>query len=556
MTSDGKVAAPVLETDLLIVGSGAGGMTAALTAALSGLETLVVEKAGVYGGSTALSGGGVWVPNNPTLEKEGISDSTEDVVTYLREITEGRVPLANLQAYAHHGPQMLRFLMDRCPNLRFSWCPGYSDYHPERPGGRAEGRSIECLPFDLRRLGGLAATQRRAHMGVPAGLVITAADYVKLNMVARTWGGRRRALRVGLRAVVNRLLRRDMVSLGQALVGRLRLSLAEAGVPVWLDTPLVRLLRDGSGLVTGALVDRNGEEVRIHARRGVLLATGGFEHNDVMRKEYLPEVAWADLSGGADSNTGDGILAGQAMGASVALMDDAWWMPSIRRPDGKVHALVSERSIPPSLIVTPEGSRFTNESSPYVTFVHEQLRRGLSGVWFVMDHKARRRYQFGAILPGKAFPPSWYDSGLAHRADSIAELALSIGVPEANLIASVARFNELASAGHDTDHARGESAYDRYYGDPTLPNPAMDVLDEGPYYAIRVEAGDLGTKGGLVCDENARVLDEDGEPIPGLYATGNTAASVMGNEYAGAGATIGPAMVFGYVGARHAAGVL
>lgn len=546
-------AAWACEVDLLVVGSGAGGMTAALTAALDGADVLLVEKADTYGGTTAISGGGIWVPNNPTLARAGVVDPANRVIEYLEHISKGSVDRARLAAYVAQGPEMFEMFESRTRQLRFTWCPGYSDYHPEAPGGRPEGRTVECPPFDMRRLGELAQTQRGSTMKVPAGLVITSADYVKLNMLTRTWRGRWTALRLGVTSTANRLLRRRMVSLGQSLVARLRGALADAGVPLWLGTPLLDLVRDEQGRVIGAVVERGGSTYRIRARRGVIVASGGFDHNDDLRKQYLPEPGRADLSGGADTNTGDGILAGQAVGAAVDLMDDAWWMPSIRKPGGRVHSLVSERSIPNSLIVTPEGERFTNEASPYVSFVHDQLATGHSHLWFVMDQVARQRYPFGAVVPGRDLPQDWYDAGLAFRADTVAGLAQLIGAPAATLQTTVDRYNALAREGHDTDHGRGVSAYDRYYGDPTLPNPVLGTVAKAPFVAVRIGAGDLGTKGGLVTDEHARVLDGSGAPIAGLYATGNAAASVMGNDYAGAGATIGPAMVFGYVAARHAA---
>ncbi|TNM48134.1 FAD-dependent oxidoreductase [Nocardioides albidus] len=542
------------EVDLLVVGAGAGGMTAALTGALSRLDTLLVEKAATYGGTTALSGGGIWVPNNPTLERAGVTDPEERVVEYLEHITRGTVGRDRLQAYAHHGPRMFRMFEKKAKHLEFTWCPGYSDYHPEAPGGRPEGRSIECPPFDMHRLGELAHTQRGSAMKVPGGLIITSADYVHLNMITRTWRGRWRALKLGVKSNLNRLRRRQMVSLGQALVARLRISLRDAGVPVWLETPLLDLVRDEDGTVVGAVVERDGAPYRIRARRGVIVASGGFDHNEAMRKEHLPEVGRADVSGGADTNTGDGIQIGHAAGGALDLMDDAWWMPAVRKPDGRVHSLVSERSIPNSVILSPKGERFTNEASPYVTFVHAQIAHGHPYLWFVMDQTARRRYPFGAVVPGADLPQAWYDAGTAHKAATLDELARLTGMDAATLEASIGRWNGIVASGKDTDFGRGESAYDRYYGDPTLPNPVLGTVANAPYYAVRIEAGDLGTKGGLVTDAHGRVLDADGAAVTGLYATGNVAASVMGNDYAGAGATIGPAMVFGYLAALHAAG--
>jgi len=337
------------------------------------------------------------------------------------------------------------------------------------------------------------------------------------------------------------------------LVARMRMALKDAAVPLWLDSPMTGLVTGADGRVAGVVVQRAGAPVRVRARLGVLLATGGFDHNQEMREQYLPEGGRENYSAGARENTGDGILAGQQLGAAVDFMDDAWWMPSVRYPSGHSVPLVSERCIPPSVIVSGEGTRFTNESSPYVNFVHAQLDGKHVPAWFVMDAKARARYPFAQILPQLPFPGSFYRSGLVHRADSIAELAEAIGVPAAALTATVQRFNGFARDGKDPDFGRGDSAYDRYYGDPTLKNPNLDEITKAPFYAVRIEVGDLGTKGGLVCDEHSRVLRGDGSAIEGLYATGNASASVMGNEYAGPGATIGPSIVFGYLAARHAA---
>ncbi|MEV0336273.1 FAD-binding protein [Nocardia sp. NPDC050717] len=541
------------EVGFLVVGSGAGGLTGALAAADRGLDTLVIEKASVFGGSTALSGGGIWVPNNPTLLREGLGDSRADVRAYLDAVVGDRVPSANLDAFIDAGPRMLQFL-ETSPHLRFQWCTGYSDYHPEAPGGRPAGRSIEPLPVNLKELGPDEHLLRPAALATPPGLFITSKDFVQLNMVTRTWKARWTALLTGLRAVKAILLRRHMDTLGRALIARLRLALRDAGVPLWLDTPLRSLITDESGAVVGVLAEREGREFRIRARHGVLLATGGFEYNQAMRKQYLPEGGRDNFSAASADNTGDGIIAGEKVGAAVDLMDDAWWMPSFQRPEGINQVLVSERSIPRSIIVDSTGKRFTNEASPYVTFVHAQLAGSHDPAWLVFDAKAKSRYPIGGIVPGQKFPDTWLSSGLVQVSDTVEGLAAAIGVAPESLRDTVARFNGFARDGHDADFGRGVSAYDNYYGDPTLATPALDEIDKGPYYALRVRIGDLGTKGGLVYNADAQVLRADGSVIPGLYAAGNTSAAVMGNDYAGAGATIGPAMVFGYLGARHAAG--
>jgi 3-oxosteroid 1-dehydrogenase len=541
------------EFDLVVVGSGGGGMTAALAAVDAGLSVVVIEKGAKFGGSTGISGGGIWVPNNPTLRKAGHDDSRASVLEYLTTITGGKVAPARLAAYVDHGPAAMA-LLERSRWVRFAWTKGYADYHPELPGGRPAGRSIEAKPFDTRKLGEDEAYQRPNNMKGPLGLWVTAKDYHDLAMVKRTWQGRRASLRAAWRVSSNAVRRRHMATGGRALVARMRMALKDAGVPLWLETSMTSLVVE-DGRVTGIVATRDGAEVRIHGRKGVLLAAGGFDHNRAMRDRYLPPGARPDHSLGAVENTGDAITAGQAVGGAVDLMDDAWWMPSVTHPAGATIPLVSERAIPGQVIVGTDGRRFTNEASPYVNFVHDQLASGNEQAWLVMDSRARSRYPFAQILPGAPFPQGFYDQGIVHRADTVTELATAIGVPADTLAVTVERFNGYARAGKDEEFGRGESAHDRYYGDPTLPNPNLDVIDRAPYYAVRIEVGDLGTKGGLVTDDRGQVLREDGTVVAGLYATGNCAASVMGNDYAGPGATIGPSIVFGYLAARHAAGL-
>jgi 3-oxosteroid 1-dehydrogenase len=391
--------------DVVVVGSGVGGMTAALTAKAAGADVLLVEKAPKYGGSTALSGGGIWAPNNPTLLRLGLGDDPEDVRRYLRAVIGDRVPEARLDAFAAAAPMALEFLEGQSPHLRFFWCRGYSDYHPEHPGGRPNGRSIEARPFDKRKLGPMEAELLETAIQGPAGLWITATDFHDLNQVARTWVGKKALLRAAGRVASNLVRRRRMATTGAALAGRLRLALAEAGVEVWLGTPVTSLVGgvEDDGRVQGVVVERHGAPLRLEARSGVILATGGFDHNPELRAKYLTPVDH-DWSMGAPSNTGDGIRLGEEHGAALDLMDDAWWMPAIEQPKGRLFPLVSERSMPGSLIVNQEGRRFTNESAPYVNFIHDQLRLesergGHVPAWFLMDQRARQRYTIAAIAP-------------------------------------------------------------------------------------------------------------------------------------------------------------
>jgi 3-oxosteroid 1-dehydrogenase len=540
------------EVDVLVAGSGAGGMVGAIAAHDLGLSTLVVEKAGVFGGSTALSGGGIWIPDNPTLRAIGRGDSRDEVRRYLQAVVGDRVPTARLDAYAHRGPEVLEMLHRVSRHMEFSWCPDYSDYHPEEPGGRPRGRTIEPRPIDARLLGEDAEHLQGMDVPAPMGLWMTGYEARVLMMFRRTWKSWRMFPVAGWRVVSNLFRRRRMKTLGAALIARLRLTMKDLDIPLWLRTPVTELVVE-DGRVVGAVVEHEGRPIRVRARCGVLLATGGFDHDPELRAKYLPEPGQANFSMGAVSNVGDGHRLGEQNGAALDLMDDAWWMPGVALPGGGVFPLVSERCIPPMVIVNMEGKRFTNESAPYVNFVHDQLEGGYVPIYEIFDAKARKRYQFAGVMPGQDFPEPWYRTGLVTKADTLAELADRIGVPAGNLAATVERFNRFARSGRDEDFGRGDSAYDHYYGDPTLPNPVLDTIDAGPYYAVRIEAGDLGTKGGLVTDADGRVLRVDGGVVEGLYATGNVSASVMGNEYAGAGATIGPAMVFAYLAARAAA---
>jgi len=414
------------------------------------------------------------------------------------------------------------------------------------------GRSIEPDPIDARKLGEDEPYLLSFDVPSPMGVWFTGYEARHLMMLKRTWKARSMLFVAAWRVASNVFLRRRMKTLGAALIARLFLTLKDLGIPLWRETTVTELVVE-HGRVVGAVVLRDGQETRIRARHGVLMATGGFDHDTVLRKEYLPELGQADFSAGAVTNTGDGHRLGQQLGADFDLMDDAWWMPSIALPRGGVFPLVSERCIPSMVIVGMNGKRFTNESAPYVNFVHTQIEAGQVPAYEIFDAKARSRYQFAGVLPGRPFPRSFHKSGLVTVADSLKELAEAIGVPAPALFETVERFNVQARQGRDDDFGRGASAYDHYYGDPTLPVPNLDPIEGGPYYAVKIEAGDLGTKGGMVTDEQGRVLRPDGSVIAGLYASGNVSAAVMGNDYAGAGATIGPAMLFAHLAMEHAA---
>lgn len=547
-------------TDVVVVGSGAAGMVAAWSASRQGLEALVVEKAPVFGGNSALSGGGAWLPNAPYFHRAGQRDDPEQLFQYLRTIAPEVAP-ERQRRYLEEAPKVAQALESTAPFKNgFTWIKGYSDYHPKR-GGNPLGRGLWPTPIDQRVLGDDAAKRRVKSSpgrlpGLPKGMWITSADYH--DLISLRWGGTKGAktmLRLAWRALKARLSREQMITSGAALVTRLRLLLREAGIPLWLDTPMTSLVVDNSGRVTGITVERDGKLYRIGARRGVMMAAGGFEGSAEMRAQYQPLIRPGMTSGSPD-NTGDGIRAGEAAGAALALMDDAWWMPAMELPGG-VFQLMSERSYPHQFIVNGEGKRFVNEASPYTDFGHAVIEGEKSGVkhfpfFMILDHHAWRHYFFGG-LPGRPVPQEWIDFGAMFRADSLEDLARQIGVPPENLVQTAARYNGFARQHRDDDFHRGENAYDNWYGNPAYKNPNLGTVEKPPFYAFKMLISDLGTKGGLLTDEHARVLREDGSVIPGLYASGNNSAAVMGNSYAGPGATLGPAMTFGWIAANHMA---
>jgi 3-oxosteroid 1-dehydrogenase len=539
------------EFDVVVAGSGAAGMTAALTAADLGLSVVVIEKAGTFGGSTARSGGGIWAPGNAVLRAAGVTDTPSQARAYLAYVAGADVPASLREAFLEYGPGMLDLVLAKTP-LRLAWVPGYADYYPEAPGGLARGRSVEPVPFDSRRLG-----TELAHLAppyLPSPVAITQAEYRWLSLGPRHPRAVLAGARVAVRAARGRVRGHRVLSLGQALAAGLRAGLLASGVPVWLDTPMTGLeVQDGR--VTGVSATRDREPVTVRARRGVLIATGGFERNEEMRRRYQREPAGSQWTTGAPGNTGDGIRAGLDLGAATGLMDDAWWGPSIPLPGGPYFCL-AERSLPGCLLVNGAGQRFVNEAAPYVDAVRAMYDGNTPGnphipAWLVFDQRYRDRYVFAGRPPGRPLSRRWYAAGAVVRADDLAGLAGEMSVDAEGLVKTVTRFNEFAAAGRDEEFGRGDSAYDRYYGDPRVrPNPNLAPLARPPFYAVKIVPGDLGTKGGLRTDEHARVLREDGTAIPGLFAAGNASASVMGHSYAGAGATIGPAMTFGYIAAR------
>ena len=554
--------------DVVVVGSGAGGMLAAIRLAELGLKPLIIEKEHKFGGTSATSGGFVWIPNHGRPGNE--LDTREAALTYLSRVCKGDFRQDRVEAYVDNGPEMVRFL--DTIGITLDVIP-FPDYFRDEPGA-TDSRMIGARELDASELGDeffrlresagafklfnrytLDLGQAFAFAARPRGWQLVAA-----KMFAKYWldfGWRRKSYR-------DRRL-----TLGAALVGRLRRALLERGVELSLNSKLLGLVEQ-NGRVTGVRIARNDVPMTIDTRYGVILAAGGFEQNQAMRDRYLPvktDVRWSQSPKGA--NSGDAILAGQAIGAATESMDCCWWAPSMQLPSREIpnvdvtHQMWLDHKHPNSLCVNRLGKRFVNEGCSYDRFglamIEDQKKTGANvPCWMIFDTTYRKHYTAGGILPSsvvpdRKIPQDWWDEYL-YRADTIEELAMKLEIDPQVLKQTVARMNEFARTGVDTEFNRGESSYDRYFGDARVgPNPCIGPVDKAPYYAVRVDLGDLGGKGGLKADAFARVLDQSDKPIDGLYAIGNCSGAPFGNAYPGAGSTLGPATVFGFVAANHIA---
>jgi 3-oxosteroid 1-dehydrogenase len=536
-------------------------MTAALAARDRGANVTVIEKAAAYGGSTAMSGGAIWVPNNHLMNEAGLQDSPEEALTYLKAVTDNRVSEERLLAYVNTAPEMVSYL-EKHSHVRFQIVPGYSDYYPHVSGGKpGGGRTIEPVPFNARSLGRMRERMRPLPSQARLFGRMMATAYDAHLMMDSSLGGRLRAMTLFASYFCNparSLARMDTrLTLGNALVGRLRLSLADRNIPLWLNTRASSPVIEGGRLV-GLEVEKDGRTVSIRAQKGVVLAAGGFARNRAMREKYQRQPVSVDWTVACPEDTGDAIRIGVDLGAALDFMDDAWWMPTTVVPGGDMpNMIIVERSLPGSIIVNALGKRFTNEAAPYIDVVRDQCASHSQGcgaipAYLIMDKRYRSRYPTSPMLP-MLTPRKYIQNGYLKVADSIEELAGRCGIDPRGLSAELEQFNHFAASGRDPFFRRGDSVIDRFYGDPSVkPNPCLGPLDKHPYYAVELWPGDLGTKGGLNTDAHARVLRQDGSPIEGLYAVGNCSASVMANSYAGAGATIGPSMVFGFIAALHA----
>ncbi len=554
--------------DLVIVGSGGGSMTAALAAKERGKSVVILEKQDKVGGSTSYSGGVWWVPNNHLLAEQGIADSFEKAREYFDNVVTYQGPGVTPRrrdALLAAAPRVIKFLVDlglkvRRPN------DDWPDYYDDRPGGLPEGRSLMAEPLNLKDLG-----EWKDHLSIypPAyGMPLGADEFPTLFLLKRTFAGKMKAVRFGLLSIRDKLLGRISACNGAAIQGRMLQIALKHDVDIQLESPVVGLVTE-SGRVTGVKVRRDGQDVAVTARSGVICNVGGFSRNDSYRKEMTGGLVGNVWTSANPGDTGEVIQQMIGLGAQTDCVDTAWWVVTSQNtdgtwpggaimPDGSIRPYFHhlDLSLPHVILVDQTGKRIANESGSYMDIGEAMLKRereasnGLPS-WAIFDRRHRERYPWGNEMPGKT-PEKWIETGYMKRADTLEELAAQCGIDSAGLKQEVARFNGFCRTGRDEDFARGNRAFDRSHGDPSVkPNPNLGAIEQGPFYACAIYPGDVGTAGGVVADEYARVLDNSGAPIPGLYAIGNSTASVFGRCYPAAGASIIASFAFGYVAALH-----
>lgn len=554
------------EVDILVVGSGAGGLLSALVASEHHADVLVIEKESEWGGTSATSGGGIWIPASDQAREAGFEDSVDDAFKYVRALSKDNVPDANIRAFVTQAAPMLRWMGEKTDIIYCAF--PYPDYHAENPGGSPTGyRTHMPLPMDGKILGKDVETLRFAS---PAANLFGYLNwhfdetYIMLFRAPGWWWHLTKSLaRYWFDLPFRFKSRKDRrLTLGNALVGGIRMALNKRKVPIWLNSPMQELIEE-KGAVTGAVISHEGKTVRIRARKGVILAAGGFDKSAAMRMDNAPLYQNTVYSGGTTGNTGDSIRAGVDVGAETMNMQSAWAAPVFYVPgEDRGRLCTIERALPGCLMVNQKGERYLNEAASYHIVGQQMAKReaehkDASPSWFVFDHEYRHKYPVGPLMP---IMPDWFQRGevqdILKKGRTLGELAQEIGVEADTLSATIQRYNDGAAKGEDPDFRRGEAAYDKMYGDPRVtPNPCLRPLSKGPFYAMPIYPGDIGTNGGLLTDDRARVVGTNGKPIAGLYAIGNNAASTMGESYPGAGVTIGPALTFGYIAARDALGV-
>jgi len=533
-----------MEADVVVLGSGGAAMTAAISAHDFGAKDVVIlEKTGMVGGTTAMSGGMLWIPNNHHQQEAGISDSDEEIVAYLDSLAPGTLDPETLWAFMQNGPELIRYLADKTP-VRFQAFSDFPDYQPYSPGAKPDGgRSLDNEAFSFERLGKWASRVNPSKMAYP----------LRGSLIEATRGTLDEATLAEREAG-------DYRGLGQALAGALFKAVLDRGIPVEFEKRARKLVKDGDRVIGVVAEDANGKDFRVRARRGVVIATGGFEWNEMLVKAFIRGPMTGPVS--VPENEGDGLLMAIDAGAQLGNMQNAFWMQSVleMKPQrgAKANYLLGsdERARPGAILVNRAGKRFVNESANY-NALGKSLHAFDAGThtyanlpyWLIIDQRNKNKYHNFNSAAGAPAP------SYMMQADTLEQLAEMAGIDPAGLVATVERFNGMVRNGHDDDFNRGDNTYDNFYmwGDMDFEPPfrTLGVIDQGPFYAVKMEAGSLGTAGGPKTNVDAQVVDWNGNAIPGLYAAGNAMAGVLGEVYGGAGGTLGPGLTFGYIAGRH-----
>ncbi len=544
--------------DFVVAGSGGGSMCAALVARSAGKTALVLEKTELLGGTTCKSGGVMWIPNNPFMAKAGVPDSLEAGTKYLDAVVGDHndapgASKARRQAFLENGPRMLDFLMGQ--GLKFSRITSWPDYYDEAPGGSVPGRTVVADLFDANELGDKAALLRPNFLPMPVSLE----DALQLPHVKKSWPAKKALVRMGFRIILSKLTGKRYVTAGAALQGRMMKAAIQAGVDLRNNSPVKELIVE-DGAVVGVVTEKDGKPWRVGARLGVLVNAGGFALNQAMRDTYMPGSSIINTSV-TEGDTGEMIQEMMRHGAAIAQMDSFVGSP-LTMPPGAEHwpmkpGVQGVTAAPHAIMVDQTGVRYMNEGGSYTEYCQRMMERNKEAPaipsWAIFDNRVMKNVMIAGTMPGSKKPDAWTESGYLHTADTIEGLAASLKIDPATLRGTVDRFNGFVGQNNDADFHRGAREYDKWLGDPFhKPNQTLGEIAEGPFHAVPVIPGDVSTLGGVVCDEKARVLRADGKPIKGLYATGTSAASVMGRTSPGSGVNIGPSFVFGYLAAKDA----
>ncbi len=536
-----------IETDVLIAGTGGAGLTAAIIAHDDGAAVTVIEKSGKVGGTTAVSGGIPWIPNNHHMAELGVTDSTEEAFTFMKTLARGRASDDVIRSFVENAPAMIKYIEEHT-DLKLDALK-MPDYKAEVNGGKMKGRSLGPPAFDSNQLG---EWKKKMRWGTASILPMSYSEYEASNAINCPM-----ALDY---ATLAERMSKGIMGMGMSLIGHLLKACLDRDIEPVLETRGLELIAE-NGRVIGLRCERDGKDFYIHARKGVVLATGGFEWDDEFKAHFLPGPYTYPLS--PPSCEGDGLRMAMAVGADLSNMSEIWGVPTSFIPDEEYEGrqlyriTMAERCLPHTIMVNRYGRRFVDEAHNYNdvakafrTFNPVPFDWTNFPAWCVFDQQYRDRYWvLMTSMPGDGIDPEWL-----HKADTLDDLADKAGIDAEGLKSTVDRFNELARQGNDSDFDRGGTAYDKYCGDPRIqPNPCLGTIEEPPFYALPVYLGTIGTKGGPRTNVNGQVIDVYGNIIEGLYAAGNAMASVSGPSYGGGGFTIGLAMTWGYIAARHAA---